>query len=442
MSLSVVNIKRSFHGPLTYPSIAYYNFSIVDNRIVDEGLDRVPLARFNEQRSDYIIPDASHYFFSIMRISLNGPQRLLPCLLPRIQIGQSNIDLTAYSISQQLDVAYLVGGVNLTNTFYATENIIYQTSSSNANTPLPPLTQVDLNSNYYYVYEYQQMVNMVNTTFVTLLANLQAQFAVWWTANGGVGPAPALQTQALKMTYDPNTKLFSINADTYGWGEADSITTTTSNVNTGENFRLFFNSNMYGLFSYWPGFLDLGGDVANTNTMGRTDYSYEIKIFNDLGRNIYRPTTTTVIAPTATPSYFVMTQNKMSTDVIWNPISSIVFTTSLIPIANELSAAPIVYGQSNTNKSVQTTDGFSPIITDISIGMENGAMSYNEFLQYVPQAEYRLTELIGSGPVQQIDIQVYARERLTGQLLPLELFNGTNIECKLAFFHKSLYEIE
>lgn len=435
MSLRVNNVQRSFQGPMNMPDIVYYNFDIIDNRVVDEGLNNVPLARFNEQRDQPIVPDCSHYYFSIVRFSINGPNKLFPCLIPRIQIGQANPNLTAYSISMQLDVAYLVNGVNLTNTFYATENIIFVPQSPNSPTPNPPTTTIDLNSNYYYVYEYQHMVDMVNTTFVTLLANFQTDFDAWWTANGGIGIAPTLQTGPLRMTYDPNTKLFSLYCDSYGWGEGDSITSTTGNVTNGENFRLFFNSNMYGLFSFWPGFEDLGGDVANTNTMNRTDYSYEIKVFNDLGTNIYRPTTTTVIAPAATPSYFVMTQSKCSTDTLWSPISSIVFTSTLIPTANELIAPPIVYGQSNVDRSSSTTPAFQPIVTDLSIFVDE-AMSWNEYISYVPTAEYRLSELVGTGPVQSIDIQIFIKERLTGQLFPLEMFGGSSVSVKLMLRHK------
>lgn len=435
--LRVGNVQRSFQGPMNLPDLVYYNFSIIDNRSIDQGLDEIPLARFKEQRDQAIITDASHYNFSIVRFAINGSNKLFPIMLPRIQIGQANINLTAYSISFQLDVAYLVGGVNLTNTFYATENIIYVPQSPNSKVPQPPLTTLDLSSNYYFVYEYQHVVDMVNTTFVAVLANLQAQFAVWWTANGGAGAAPALQTQAPRMTYDPTTKLFSLYCDSYGWGEADSITTTTSNVNTGENFKMFFNSNMYGLFSFWPAFEDLGGDVAVTNTMGITDFTYEIKVFNDIGLNIYRPTTTTVVAPTATPSYFVMTQNKCSTDTLWSPISSIVFTSSLIPTLNELNAAPIVYGQSNADLVTGSTPAFTPIVTDISIDVLE-AMSWAEYIQYTPSAEYRLSEMIGSAPIQSIDVQIFLKERLTGTLFPMELFNGTSIDVKILFRKKTI----
>jgi len=428
---SIQNVNVNKIGSAELPDIVYYNADIINGRTIDEGEERDPKARYNENRDTAIIKDCSKYYFSIVRFTMNGPDLDLPLLIPRIELGQPNINLTVYYISQSLEVSYNIPAVGVrTNTFYTSQPIIYQPQNINSRLPLPPLTTQDLGTAYYFINNYFHMVNLVNNTFNACLVDLQNQFNLWWVAEGGVAPAPALTTQALYMDYTPDNKRFQIYGDSYGWGVNDSL--SFNNPNAKETFKLWFNSNMYGLFGNFPN-IDEGGDLVGSNIQQRLNYTYQILFSNKLGSNIYRPLIPNNLVIPPTPSYYVIDQSHISTSSLWSPISSIVFVSTLIPILNEQSGEPIAFGSNNITNAGQSQSAFQPIITDISIPLES-ADGYNQLIQYVPTAEYRLSSMSNSPQeVRNIDISVYWKNRLDNNLYPITMFNLSSISIKIMF---------
>jgi hypothetical protein len=133
-----------------------------------------------------------------------------------------------------------------------------------------------------------------------------------------------------------------------------------------------------------------------------------------------------------------MYQDYNSTSTLWSPIESIVFTTSLIPIIPESSGEPVIYGSGNDSVSNASTNAFTPIITDIALPLNN-AHGYREFIEYAPIAEYRLSSLTNSRQdLRNIDIQVFFKARLTGELIPLRMFNLSSVGIKIMFRKKGM----
>lgn len=424
-----------FHSKKEYDHV-YYNFDIINGRAVDKGLDKQPSAQYNETRDTPIISDSSKYDFSIVRFTLNGSDKLLPILIPRIKLGQSDPDLTEYAITFKLEVSYDIPGVGVkSNGFISTKFIKYKPQSLNATKAVAPIDTQDITGTYYYVYDFYHWVGLVNETFDAIVDELQNDFEVWWFDQGGdVSDAPEL-TEAPHMIFDEKNKTFDILYNSFGWGRSDSL--SFSNNNAKEDFRIFFNSNMYGLFSYFEHKL-LGGDETLSNTMLKENLTYEIIVRNRFGSNIYRPENPANTAKTNTPSYFRMSQAFPSTSTLWSPISSIVFVSTLLPVLNEQTGQPITFGADNIEGSTQSSSSFQPIITDIALSNES-ANAYNQFTSYVPSAEYRLSALSTSPQeIRNIDVQVYFKERLTGRLIPLKLFNLSTISIKI-MFRKKLY---
>jgi hypothetical protein len=130
-----------------------------------------------------------------------------------------------------------------------------------------------------------------------------------------------------------------------------------------------------------------------------------------------------------------MTQDYESNSTLWSPVSSIVFTTTLLPVANEQQTAPVAYGASNTIPRT-TPSAFAPIITDISLALES-ASDWRGFINYTPQAEYRITAFQnGQNEIRQVDVAVWWKNRLDGQLYPLQMFNLSSVSLKLMFRKK------
>ena len=366
----------------------------------------------------------------------------------------------------------------------------------------------DLSSRYYWVYTYQQWLNTVNRTifdpaqvgaapdpvnFVSTCAIQDTfnEFAAQWAASGidapaGTNPFPFTnlgQFVALvvppQIVRDPNSGRFTIKGDSDGFG--DRLLTFTPqpyvagapNVvgqQTAPKMRLFFNSNLFGLFTnfwntYWNTTDPTIGPFANTPVWGQVlpappppvpnsglvptpvGYATEILFPNKFYQNCedYRLSPFSGIAPLGfapapvnSKVYWLNEQEYRSDDTLWSPISSIVFTSTLLPTRAEQTGPPVILGQSNNDFSAPTAQSaFQPIITDIALPMESGASAYRQFLYYVPNAEYRLTDFAASKQdIRNIDIQVYWKNRLDNNLYPVSMFNLSSVSIKIMFRHK------
>jgi hypothetical protein len=62
------------------------------------------------------------------------------------------------------------------------------------------------------------------------------------------------------------------------------------------------------------------------------------------------------------------------------------------------------------------------------------AEGYRDFVLYEPTAEYRMVSMNASHEeIRNIDIQVAWRYRLTGELIPLSMFNCSDVSIKMMF---------
>lgn len=417
-------------GSAEDPDLVYYNCDIVNGADEDRGVGTEPLARYSETRDTPIIKDCSKYYFSIVRFTMNGSDVLLPQFIPSIVLGQTDPNLTIYTLSLELEVNYTIGGVpNLTNTFRSTQPVRWVPQIDGLTPPVAPAggfkTQ-DLSTPYYYNMTYAHWVRLMNATYLSAYNDINGQFQAWWTASGGVGAPPNLLTAPPRIKYDAETKRFHLLCDTKGWGQRTLFLSATD-----EAWRMYFNSNMFGLFKGFPN-TRLGGDPPTTNTKGLQDYTYEILCDDstDTGDNVVSYTSPRT---GTTTEYFRIDQDYISTATIWSPVGALVFVSTLIPIHNEQTGEPVAFGDGNVVGSVGSKSAFQPIITDIALYNES-ADAYKEFVQYIPSAEYRMATMSNSKQeVRSIDIQIYWRNRLDNQLVPVYLFNQSSISVKMMF---------
>ena len=232
--------------------------------------------------------------------------------------------------------------------------------------------------------------------------------------------------------------------------------------------RLFFNDNLYNLFSNFNNTfygatngdtiaspLSPTGSVAIPNGVGvlgfPADYSNEILFTNKNYGNItnHNPLLQgfNAVPPPAYNEYFLIPTAKQnlywkevqdwgSTDSMWSPIESFVFTSTLLPVKKEYTAKPIQLGDSNTGgQSTSSPADFAPIIADIVVDQAwEKAQGYKTFTLYEPTAEYRLSSLTASHEeIRNIDIQVYWKYRLTGDLIPISMTNCGDVSIKVLF---------
>jgi hypothetical protein len=306
-----------------------------------------------------------------------------------------------------------------------------------------------------------------NTAHPTL--SITAQWnAFWATLVAGQpepDPAPVLQGTPPFITYNEDSGLFSIWGDVYCFGDgatynpasvANPVTTAWSATPTyyyaktggvdyqgSEVARLYFNTNMMGLFDNFYNYY-LGAETPLGFTNQILFQNLPVKGTNS--NNIQTTSTLSAFTNTVVGSnptvvgtnkqYWVMTQNYNSTSTLWNPISSIVFSSTMIPIFPEQTGTPLLYGEGNNNAPNESTSSFAPIITDISIPMER-AEDYRGFLSYTPTGEYRLSSFTGSrAELRNIDIQVFWKNRINNILYPITMFNLSSVSIKMMFRKK------
>lgn len=483
-------------GTAESPSYVYYNCDIINNRTDDINQSLLaspdPQVRFNETRDTALIKDSSQYEFSIIRFTMNGANRDLPLFIPNIQTGQTDVNRTTYSTAISYQQSWNTNlGVISFNIAPQPTFVAYVPETQNAvlaPTPRPPTVEQDLSTRYYWVYTYQHWLNLVNATLLASHQSLFTQFQAAWAAYPGLtDPFPyanfaAFQAavQTPQMVYLEESKpLFTLFADSDGYGArlepftAIPYAPGVAGAATQPRERLFFNTNMYGLFAnfaniYWnridigsfsydgityPGFPNsptlAPGNPLYTYPLGYVPEGYvnEMSFANKFYQNVedFRLAPYSGVPPlgyvplSAQKVYWRLVQDYKSVDSLWSPISSIVFTTTLLPIKLENASAPNILGTGNLGDSAPTSkSAFEPIITDIALDTAlGGADDYRQFIYYAPSAEYRMSDLSPSKQeIRNIDIQVFWKNRLNNQLYPVNMFNLSSVSLKMMFRHK------
>jgi hypothetical protein len=428
----------------TDPDYVYYNATIINNR-TNTPFDRSqdPVLRFQETRDTPIVYDASKYNFSIIRFTMNGPNKDLPMFIPPIRTGAdnagNNVDLTIYSVSIRIVVSNTTGANPVNVTLTSTQPLIWVTETQDtalAPVPLPATCQTgqDLTSRYYWCYTYSHWVDITNTALTACITDIQTQFQTAWNAAGNVGAAPSLAIEAPYLTYNPTSNLFTIYSDAKAFGGANR---TSIGTLSDYDASLFFNSNTYGMYSNFQNTYvnEPGTELTNLIYLGPVGYS-TVSAGVPYGQNV------TPIGPAGSIKYFWSNvQDYESTSTLWSPIENIVFNSTLLPLVFEQTGDPVRFGQSNANTFTNNSQSaFQPIITDIALPVED-AHSYRELIYYAPSAEYRLASFQRSRqPINQIDIQVFWRNRLDGSLYPVTMFNCSSVSVKIMFRRRGIYD--
>jgi len=451
------------------PDVLYLNMDIINNRTNEpqNQSDIDPPIRFQETRDAPIIRNASKYQFSVVRFTMAGANKDLPLFIPSIKtsgtppVGILPQNWTEYELAIAYQQDWLTSdlGVISISALPPVRAINYAPETQNPIlAPLPRSPQAtgsqDLNTRYYWVYTYNHWVDLTNFAFDSALADTFSAFQTAWTASGTTDAFPYANYTAFKndvgvpyMTYDEISGLFSIYGDERAYGTRltpfvppGPVVPGTAQANTPPECRLFFDTNMMGLFSNFNN-IYYGGVSAGVQgpffpLATPVGYANEIIFTNKHFSNIQDLTTATYVPASNQHIYWVLTQDYESTSSLWSPVASIVFTTSLLPIRNEATGAPITYGNGNLGQSSSSIqNAFQPILTDIALDLANeGGDGYRKMIYYSPVAEYRMASLTPTNqPIYSVDIQVYWKNRLDGNLYPVQMYNLSSVSIKAMF---------
>lgn len=367
------------------------------------------IAQYSVTKNDSIIDKASDYYLSVLRFTIPldaTPLFIMPiipntCTIP-VPLGYP--DLTPFIIGIKYNGNYFPINLNYVAQDYTP--IVAQCK------PLQnSLLQVI--SPYYYVYNYEVLLNMINAGITTVLTN-----------SGLLALFPGYIAPYFYM--NPSTNLISLVIPKY----------FTEVVAPAVAIPELYINNVLNTY--------LDGFNTTYNGTGNLKGNDVIFKFNTRPDNFYVPNGTTEVATTipgialpATPYYYRFIQ-EFSCLEYWTSLRRIIVSSNSLPTRNQY--VPVannsnIITNTNTNAIVSTF----PIIADLMLQLDNSPGLSRSMCYYNPTAQYQLVDLISNGEIRNIDISLFWEDR-DGNLYPIELSLLQQCSIKLGFFNKELYK--
>jgi hypothetical protein len=318
----------------------YYNI-VINN----PGETSIP-AQYSEQKVKSIVEHPEQYYLSVVRWAMS---------LQTVPI------FTFKDNAYYVTLSYL--GVDYSYP------IIYQSLNS-----LDPLIR--------YVFSYQHMIDMINTTLQTCFTAIPVKPA-------GIVDAPFL-------TYSGESNLFTLYTQTQ-YALPGSI-------------EIWFNNILYYFFDNFETFF------AGENNASKKDFKFVI------ANHIVNTKTINALP------YYYFNQEYVA---LFNfaELKTITFKTSTIPVRSEFTPN----SQNTGNIS------FDPIMIDFEIDPEATPALYRGTLNYTPSGQYRLIDLMGREPISNINITVSYKDQ-NQVSYPVMIPPKKSLSLKLAFLKKDLYK--
>jgi hypothetical protein len=383
------------------PYHIYYSMNLINN----DTANPVPPVRFkyDEVRNNPYLYAPENYFMSIVRFHIQTPT--LPVFIPQIVTGQSNVNLTPYIVS----LTYVYNST----TYTGNANIIYQPTDLTQTPPTdfvsPGATVSDLTAPYYYIYTYTAWVNMINTAFTSAYNSLKTQVN---TAGGSLPSA-----YAPFMSIDPVNLTCAISADNAGYSTTLSGGTVSGNPTP---IKIYFNTPLWTLYNNFQ-WIYQGTNAPN-------DLDAQLVCYNAYNTNLF-----TITVNSTTTYSAIQVYQEGTTASLLNPVESIVFTTSILPVQMEQVGIPLIFNSQNAY-NIGLNANVSPVITDFQVPF-SALNSYKPDIQYTPSGEYRLIDLNGTSPYQNINIDVKWKD-IYGVFHDFYLGSGCSASMKIMFRRK------
>jgi hypothetical protein len=342
----------------------------------------------------------------------------------------------------------------VTDYLAAQENWIYIPDDLTISPPSGALTFQDLTTDYYYVNEFSLVLQYANNALKAAFDNFNTQLVA--AGKNALGtragtPANISQNYCPQMFYDPNGELFSLSfplcppalagtAPPYAYDTYDQNLPNTAGF-TGRVIKLYMNTPLSNLLNSFPTIFQ--GNNQFQLTTGTEDM---IVVYNNQYQNTSggsRPSyPLTAVASSVSAIPQIIVPQEHSTTILFSPISSLVFSTSLLPVQNTLLSKPAIFnfydGVTSSNlRSSGNNNVTAPVLTDFELQGATGTSSQTR-ITYVPTAEYRMLDLRGTTPVNAVEVSVFWKDKYSG-LHRFNLAAGCAASIKILFRRKDFY---
>lgn len=335
-------------------------------------------------------------------------------------------NITPYKITLSYDYA----GVGADGQY--TQQVVYIPNDLTTSAPTwnpqnsQALSLEQITSDYYWVYNYEVFIKMINQAFTNAFWGVNGSIYAtsgapkpWTTASGNTAdtyqpPSMSWNQSNLTGIITADNSIFSLTA----------LTTTASYI--------YFNQPLSTLFDSFP---------YQYPNVSPDDVKYSYIVFDtNAGAGLYVVSSYSsggVITPKYTA---IQVYQDHQTASLMNPVQSISFTSTLLPVVVENVGQPLILnGTAPTNVVVGSTANVFPVITDFQVPF-SATDTYVPDISYVPSGEYRLVDLYGESPANQIDVQVFWKDQY-GLLHPFLLGSGCSGNLKIMFRRKDYNDV-
>lgn len=347
----------------------YYNVELSNNTSSGAPLDVV----FNSEQNEIVVQHPDEFYLTVARFSISGLS--IPNAYFEAIPNQSNPNLGIYTVT----LTYVPDNANFT------QNVTF-VPQNNHPTPIPPFNKINP---YYFVYSYQNLLNLFNSALQQAFNGLKAAY-----------PGLILN-EAPYFVYRDGTFILVMEASYLD-----------------EPVKLYLNAPSFAIFPSLSG---------KTNGYNLTNEALFFEFTPYFADNFYQIDPSNPVSP---PVYikFPLESKPFST---LSALKKIIITSNM-PVNGELKPSLI---------SLDTTQAgnvsFQNILTDFvpnsgEPGLEREQLVYNPTI-------YRLIDLKSTAPLNLINLRVFWVDR-NDNLYPLRLIFGQSASIKLLFVKKEVYE--
>jgi len=435
------------------PCHLYYDLEVANQSLSDTSAPPSELS-FTEVRASAVLSNPNEYFMSIVRFSVDTAGSL-PVFLPQIDLAQSTDpavnpnfpNVTIYSLSFNYTDPAVPALVSPGIT--TTANVIYKPHSTLAainslpqfKPPVAPLTIDKSTTEYFWVQSFYWWINMINSTMATAWADLITAVNAAAPGTFPLPPGPPAPSDFLNppyMTWDSELNKATIWMPEalfnqgYDWDPATTANPAKCTLSFNAPLHILFSSFEYVFNSYQP------PQAFILRCYDRRNVGYSAASNLQAAAPLYKPPNATALTAWTAPGGLAMEQ-LYSTGPTMCPVTSILFTTSLLPVLPSLIGLPRIFIGASTASQVQGNNNIQNQITDLEVPLTRGD-EYLPNVLYSPVAEYRLLDLQSNSPLQAIQISVFWKD-IFGQTHPFYLQNGCGATLKVMFRKKAYNNI-
>ena len=392
----MTTIHYNKNDPKTIDRIDYS----ADINYIENSLGYIETS-FSSSQQFPVVVDPINFYLTISRFTVDASS--IPIhVMDRIvnPLDATDINYTPYSVTLVYNEVAL--GV-ITQHFYQV-NLIYIPQNNYSIIPSAPQSgdSPRYPSPYYFCYDYQQIIDMINTALTTSFTTAKAAYAA----------ITATEAPFIFLNYE--TSLINLIA------QYEYLTTSTGTLNgvsvTLPEVQIFVNCKLYDTFLQKIPNKYYGRNLTN-------GVDYELRIYAELGNtNGYAIPPASV----ATPPTHLRILQEGSTLEKWNALRTILFTTNTLPIIPE---------NYETN-SIRRSD-FRKVITTFEPALDKISSS-SSILSYFQNGPYRIINLDNSQTIRHIDFNIEWVDKY-GNVYPIYLTYGQQSNVLMTFIRKDTF---